>query len=356
MWSACKPSVQKTARREAPTRRRNLISLFARAAERAGSEDVWVKDVRLLRAERGGRSFSIEVIVATPARAEVLRAIRREAVVERLEARIRPVSKPPESCVSDIVIESRRRELGILRLVEVPRILQAAIVIDDLGQNLAAARELVGLRYPLTFSVMPRVRYARETAEMAHRSGLEVMLHLPMQPIPSSHASVSPHEIRAGMSRGQVERTVEEDIDDVPFVAGVNNHMGSRATTNPELMESVMTVLASRHLFFIDSRTTARTIALNVARRMGVPAFYRSVFLDDTRDVNYTLGQLRQFCEVVKRQGAALAIGHPYPTTLAALARFLPEFDREEIRLVPASKLARSPEFASLYPPGHRQL
>ncbi|HUY12960.1 MAG TPA: divergent polysaccharide deacetylase family protein, partial [Terriglobia bacterium] len=130
-----------------------------------------------------------------------------------------------------------------------------------------------------------------------------------------------------------------------------NNHMGSQATADPVLMQAVMTVLASRHLFFIDSRTTAETVALDVARRTGVPAFYRSVFLDDSQNVNYTLGQLRQFCDAVKRQGAAIAIGHPYPTTLAALVRFLPEFDREEIELVPASRLARSPEFARLSPP-----
>lgn len=350
--SACKPSVKRTVRRrEAPAQHGNILRLFARAIERAGGEGVWIKsrDLRLSSAEHKVTDPTVEVILTARARPEVLEAIRRQA--ESLRIRIRPASTLSANATSEVVIGSSGRRLFNFRLVEVPRILQAALIIDDLGQNLTAAHELVELNYPLTFSIMPRVPYARETAEMAHWSGREVMLHLPMQPRPSSHAGVSPNEIRTGMSQGEVERIVEQDLNDVPFVAGVNNHMGSQATTNPELMESVMAVLASRHLYFIDSRTTADTIALDVARQMGVPAFYRSVFLDDSRDVNYTLGQLRQFCDVVKKQGAAIAIGHPYPTTLAALARFLPEFDREGIKLVPASRLARSPEFARINPP-----
>ncbi|MGH9453831.1 MAG: divergent polysaccharide deacetylase family protein, partial [Terriglobia bacterium] len=352
--SACKPSVKRTKHRhEATAHHENILPLFVRAIERAGGDGVWIKsrDLHLSRAEHKVTDPTVEVILTARARTEVLEAMRREAETESLGLRIRPASTPSENTTGEVLIESSGRRLCNFRLVEVRRILQAAIIIDDLGQNLNAAHELAGLNYPLTFSIMPRVLYARETAELARRSGLEVMLHLPMQPRPASHARISSHEIRAGMSSDEVERTVEQDLGDVPFVAGVNNHMGSQATADPKLMAAVMTVLASRHLFFIDSRTTVDTVALDVARRRGIPSFYRSVFLDDTRNVNYTLGQLRQFCDVVKKQGAAIAIGHPYPTTLAALARFLPEFESEQIELVPASRLARSPEFAHLSPP-----
>ena len=137
----------------------------------------------------------------------------------------------------------------------------------------------------------------------------------------------------------------------VPYARGANNHMGSRATADRALMTAVMKALAQRRMYFVDSRTSVNTVAFDVARSVGVPTFYRSVFLDDTETPGYTLGQLRQLCRVARRQGAALAIGHPYPTTLAALRQFLPEFEREDIQLVPASELARSLEVARLSPP-----
>jgi hypothetical protein len=116
-------------------------------------------------------------------------------------------------------------------------------------------------------------------------------------------------------------------------------------------MSEVMKVLAQRHLYFIDSRTTATSVALKAAREAGLPAFYRSVFLDDTESVDYTLGELQRLRAVVRQQGVALAIGHPHPTTLTALERFLPELDRDDIELVPASRMVRLAEAASLSPP-----
>jgi hypothetical protein len=130
--------------------------------------------------------------------------------------------------------------------------------------------------------------------------------------------------------------------------------MGSRATADPRLMAAVMRSLAEHHLYFVDSRTTAASVALEAARRQGLPAFYRSVFLDDIETVPYTLGQLRQLRRVLEEQGMALAIGHPYPTTIAALARFLPELERDDVELAPASRLLRLPEIARLRPPPHR--
>jgi polysaccharide deacetylase 2 family uncharacterized protein YibQ len=176
------------------------------------------------------------------------------------------------------------------------------------------------------------------------------MLHLPMQAVSGSSAT-GPGEIRIGMSSRGVEASIERALASVPFSAGANNHMGSRATTNPELMKAVMRALAEHHLYFIDSRTTTATVALDVARQAGLPAFYRSVFLDDTRDVDYSLAQLRDFRRIVQERGVALAIGHPYPSTITALAQSLPEFEQDDIELVRASELVRLPEIARLCPP-----
>jgi polysaccharide deacetylase 2 family uncharacterized protein YibQ len=156
--------------------------------------------------------------------------------------------------------------------------------------------------------------------------------------------------ILVGMSAAEVEKTVEGDLDAVPYVRGVNNHMGSRATEDAALMDAVMETLAGRHLYFIDSRTTAASVALKAARAEHVPAFYRSVFLDDTESVDYTLGQLREFRRIVERDGVALAIGHPHATTIAALKQFLPEFEHADIELVTPSQIVRLPEISTFHP------
>jgi len=114
----------------------------------------------------------------------------------------------------------------------------------------------------------------------------------------------------------------------------------------------VMKTLGDRRLYFIDSRTTAASVALEAARRQSVPAFYRAVFLDDTETVAYTAGQLHLFRHAVEQEGVALAIGHPHATTIAALAKFLPELERADIELVEPSEIVRLPEIARLNPPG----
>jgi hypothetical protein len=253
--------------------------------------------------------------------------------------------------VADIRVLHNGKQVARWKLREVRRILHAAIVIDDLGANLETVRQLLALPYSLTFSVLPHLRASAETAREARRAGHEVMLHLPMEPEASSHTSPVEGEIRVGMTRFEIEHILDSDLASVPEAAGVNNHMGSRATADPRLMAAVMKSLARRHLFFVDSRTTADSVALEAARREGIPAFYRSVFLDDTKSVAYTLGQLRRFLRVLDEQGAALAIGHPYPTTIAALAKFLPELEGDDVELAPASQLLQLPEVARLNPP-----
>ena len=248
-------------------------------------------------------------------------------------------------------VMQRGQRIIQIHLREVPRLLRAAIVIDDMGHDLEAAHKLLALDYPLTFSVLPYLRYTQITAQEAHRSGHEVMLHLPMEPEPGAHASPGEGAILVGMNAAEVQRVVQNDLASVPYVAGVNNHMGSRATQDAALMADVMKILADHRLYFIDSRTTAASMALEAARRQGLPAFYRAVFLDDTETVPYTLGQLREFRHTVEQEGVALAIGHPHATTIAALAKFLPELERADIELVAPSQIVRLPELARLHPP-----
>jgi polysaccharide deacetylase 2 family uncharacterized protein YibQ len=330
--------------------RRELAGRFMDSIANAGGFQVWIK--RPAGPHRGqGADPPLQVLATSGVYPSVLSALQHESEKDGLEIRGIPGSVGGGPRALDLYVTRRGQRVCRIHLREVPRLLRAAIVVDDLGQDAEAARKLLALPYPLTFSVLPHLRYSEATAAEIHRAGRQVMLHLPMEAEPGSHASPGEGAIRTGLSDAKVQRIVQDDLASVPFAVGVNNHMGSRATKSVPLMADVMRILAERQLYFIDSRTTPDSVALAAARRQGLPAFYRAVFLDDTQTVPYTLGQLREFRRVVEEQGVALAIGHPHVTTIEALARFLPELERADIELVEASELVRLPEVARLHPP-----
>ena len=331
---------------------RELARKIENALEAAGRSQVWIKSPVGLAS--GKPETPVEARVGAEVYSTVMAALQHEAEKNHLECAINESRTKGGWRVADIRLLRSGKQVSRWKLREVRRILHAAIIIDDLGGNLEAARQLLALPYSLTLSVLPHLRDSVETAEEARRAGHEVMLHLPMEPEAGSQASPGKGEIRIGMTSFEVEQILQSDLASVPHAAGVNNHMGSRATADPRLMTAVMRSLAGRHLYFVDSRTTAASVALEAARQQGLPAFYRSVFLDDTETVRYTLGQLRRFRRVLEEQGTALAIGHPYPTTIAALAKFLPQLESDEVQLAPASRLVRLPEVARLKPSPYR--
>lgn len=214
-----------------------------------------------------------------------------------------------------------------------------AVVIDDLGYDRAQADALFRLSYTLTLSVLPHEANSGEIAEEAHRRGYEVMLHLPM----ASNAGNKDEavELYPGMSPADVEKTFSSMLDTVPYAQGVNNHEGSLGTSDQKLMDELMPLLHQRNLFFIDSRTTAATVAESSAHVAGVATARRNVFLDDEQTVDATKKQFALAIRDAKEKGSALAIGHPHATTLEALGDMLPEAERQGVRLVFASDLAR---------------
>ncbi len=215
-----------------------------------------------------------------------------------------------------------------------------AIILDDLGQDYTAAEAIFALPYPLTISVLPNNPHSVDIAEEAQRRGYEVMLHLPMESVSNRHAES--HELRPGMSQRDVTALVDGFIAAVPGVTGVNNHQGSESTANTPLMNELMRVLHEHKLFYIDSRTTAATVAFDAARDAGVPTAYRNVpFLDDVAEVSAVSRQLRLAIREAKEKNDAIAIGHPHPATLKALREVLPEAKAQGVRLVYASELVR---------------
>ncbi|HYL63458.1 MAG TPA: divergent polysaccharide deacetylase family protein [Candidatus Methylomirabilis sp.] len=211
-----------------------------------------------------------------------------------------------------------------------------AIILDDLGQDRAAADAVFALPYPLTISVLPNHPHSAEIAEEAHRRGYEVMLHLPMQSV--GNETPETQELHAGMAADDVPALFEEMMQSVPNAAGVNNHQGSQATADTALMQELMPVLQKWNLFYVDSRTTAATVAYDTAQRDGVRSAFRNVpFLDDVPEVSAVRKQLELALRGAREKGEAVAIGHPHPATLQALGEFLPKAEARGVRLVYAS-------------------
>ena len=215
-----------------------------------------------------------------------------------------------------------------------------AIIIDDLGYDRTAADALLSLGFPITVSVLPHLPLSAEVAEEAYRRGDEVMLHLPMQS-ESETAKTEEVELRVGMNAQQVDLALEGMLETVPHAVGVNNHQGSRATADPKLMSELMPDLRRRGLFFVDSRTLASTVAYDTAERLGVRAASRKVFLDDSARPEVILKQLELAARDAERDGSAIAIGHPKPDTIAALAQGLPRLESQGIHLVFVSELVQ---------------
>ncbi len=219
-----------------------------------------------------------------------------------------------------------------------PRNPRLAIIIDDLGSDRAAAEAIFALGYPLTISVLPNHEHSLDIAEEAHRRGFQIMLHLPMQSV--ANETPEAQELHAGMPAPEVAALVDHFLQNVPDAAGVNNHQGSQATADSALMDELMPVLRDRHLFYVDSRTTAATVAFDTAQDFGVRSAFRNVpFLDDVAEVAAVRKQLEWALRGAREKGEAVAIGHPHPATLQALREVLPQAQAQGVRLVPASEL-----------------
>lgn len=218
-----------------------------------------------------------------------------------------------------------------------------ALVIDDLGYM---APELVtrlcSLPVPFSVAVLPYQEHTRESAEIAHRLGKEVMLHLPMEPIgyPGPGRDPGPHAILYSLPEAEVRQRVRRALDEVPFRAGVNNHMGSRITPDRTRMTWVLQEVKARKGFFVDSRTEKDSVAFEVAGRLGIPAVARKVFLDDDKAFPEMEKQWARALKLAEKEGEVLIIGHIYPETVEALEKLVPR-SRSQVRFVPAGQLAR---------------
>lgn len=236
--------------------------------------------------------------------------------------------------------------------VEQPRLL---LVIDDLGYSLAQGRATLALPGPFNVAVLPHSPHGRELALEAPALGKEVMLHAPMAN--RQQLALGPGALTPEMDKALFQRTLRADLDAVPHAVGLNNHMGSLLTARRGPMEWVMEVLQERGLLFVDSRTSADTVAWRVARERGIPSLMRDVFLDHEQTEAFVDGQFRRALAIAREYGSALMIGHPYPVTLDYLQRALPTLDEQGFqRLTVSAFLRQQADLARLNPADNRLL
>jgi polysaccharide deacetylase 2 family uncharacterized protein YibQ len=200
-----------------------------------------------------------------------------------------------------------------------------SLIIDDLGQNLPRDRRVLALPGPVTAAIMPDTPHATEFAREAHRAGKIVILHMPMDP------ATGPFAWHPDLPVEELEKRLNAAFKVVPYTAGINNHMGSRMTAQPAAMAWLMADLQRRHKVFVDSRTSAQTVAAAEAQKIGLASVSRDVFLDDERTEAAIFAQLQTAISLARKQGSAVMIGHPYPQTLAVLEREMPRLKAQGI-------------------------
>jgi uncharacterized protein len=191
---------------------------------------------------------------------------------------------------------------------------------------------------PVACAILPHTRHSRALAKQAHKSGKEILLHLPMQS--SKGREPGPGKLVSGMPSLELALTVRYNLENVPYAVGINNHMGSELTQDKQAMRQLMLAMKLYpKLFFVDSVTSRHSVASKIARQYHIPNLSRDIFLDNERSTAAIDAQIHKLVRLAKKRGYALAIGHPYPVTLSALEKWLPILDTYQVKLVPLSTL-----------------
>jgi|TARA_B110000240_G_scaffold198088_1_gene256315 polysaccharide deacetylase 2 family uncharacterized protein YibQ len=215
---------------------------------------------------------------------------------------------------SSIDLQILKEPLGII-----------VLIIDDFGyRNDLISDGFLKLNIPITCAIIPGHSQSKIFAEKAINAGKEVIIHMPME---SSVVTSGEEEykIKTGMTSEEVEWRINEVLKEIPSAVGMNNHQGSKATTDGKIMSVVASVLKERDKYFLDSRTAANTVGEKSMRSIGVPTASRHVFLDNNPSIDQISAQLDELVAFAKKRGIGIGIGHARPNTLKVLETKIPE-------------------------------
>lgn len=218
---------------------------------------------------------------------------------------------------------------------------EIALIIDDFGYRQDMIGEFASLRKPFTFAVIPFKPYSKEATAKALATGHQAILHLPMEPMSGTDPAEATITVQQGMNGTQIRELIDRATASLPGIIGVNNHQGSKATSDKRTMELVMRVLRDKSMFFVDSRTSGQSVAAETARREKVKTTENDLFLDGMADTAYIKKQLRTAGDMALKMGSVTVIGHARPTTIVALREIIPELEAKGVKFVFVSQLVR---------------
>ncbi|MFC3396883.1 divergent polysaccharide deacetylase family protein [Brenneria rubrifaciens] len=230
--------------------------------------------------------------------------------------------------------------LGLLTLSPFALAGKLSIVIDDFGYRPHNDNQVLAMPTAISIAVLPNAPYAGEMAAKAHKQGREVLIHLPMAPM--SKQPLERDTLHPEMSSEEIQRIIRQSVNNVPYAAGLNNHMGSAMTASLPGMRKVMQAMSAYPLYFLDSMTIASSKTSQAAAGTGIKVIKRRVFLDDTQNEADIRKQFNRAVQIARRSGSAIAIGHPHPSTIKVLQQMLPALE-PDIVLVRPSQLLNEP-------------
>jgi polysaccharide deacetylase 2 family uncharacterized protein YibQ len=215
---------------------------------------------------------------------------------------------------------------------EVPTVVKPkiALIFDDLGESLKELEEIYSLHTPLTISIIPGLKYSKNIAYIGSNCGFSVLIHLPLEPKDNKSYLTKKYKIISGsLSKREIDSLLRRYLNSIRLAIGVNNHMGSAATENPELMRVVLRALKQKNLFFIDSRTSLKSVACDIARREGVICAHNEGFIDSINNPLVIEKKLKKLLKRAKRKGKIIIIVHPKKNTIRVLKNTLPNLKKE---------------------------
>jgi polysaccharide deacetylase 2 family uncharacterized protein YibQ len=217
---------------------------------------------------------------------------------------------------------------------------EVAIIIDDIGYDLNAVKALLKIDTNLTFAVLPFQNHSREAAEMLHKAKREILLHLPMEPVSYPQEKPGEGDLFTEMNNDELLFQLKKNISAVPYVIGVNNHMGSKFMIDEQKLSLIFKELKRENLFFVDSRTSPDTKALSIAKRTGINIAERKIFIDNNNNYNETYNNLINIAKS-DDDSPKIIIGHPYPETIRALKDAVKVMREKGVSIVPASQIIK---------------
>jgi uncharacterized protein len=238
--------------------------------------------------------------------------------------------KPQEKEVKEEPVEP-------VHIEQIPKI---AFIIDDMGAYDIGAEELKQLNIPITAAILPDSNRAREVVQELTENRIRMIIHLPMQPTNSNGKHYNLEEvITINSTDAQIQALIRRARQIVPLAQGANSHEGSLATADRALMIRVLNVIKEENLFFVDSRTIARTVAFDVAKELGIRTAHKDVFLDHIQSYSESIAQIRKLVEIARQTGKAIAIGHPFESTFRAIKDSIPYIESKGVKITWVSDL-----------------